>query len=122
VGSFAPRKSGSRGTNIPEAHFLAILDRYPDIRAQLRASIMVADRRWNLRLKNGIDVRLPESNVEQALDRLVALDHEKKILSRDILAIDLRLSDRVTVRLSDAAAAAREEALKDKKKKKGGEA
>jgi len=86
------------------------------------ASIMVADRRWNLRLKNGIDVRLPESNVEQALDRLVALDHEKKILSRDILAIDLRLSDRVTVRLSDAAAAAREEALKDKKKKKGGEA
>jgi cell division protein FtsQ len=83
---------------------------------------MVADRRWNLRLKNGIDVRLPETNVEQALDRLVALDREKKILSRDILAIDLRLPDRVTVRLSDAAAAAREEALKDKKKKKGGEA
>jgi cell division protein FtsQ len=52
----------------------------------------------------------------------VALDREKKILSRDILAIDLRLPDRVTVRLSDAAAAAREEALKDKKKKKGGEA
>jgi cell division protein FtsQ len=52
----------------------------------------------------------------------VALDREKKILSRDILAIDLRLPDRVTVRLSDAAAAAREEALKDKRKKKGGEA
>jgi cell division protein FtsQ len=82
----------------------------------------VADRRWNLRLKNGIDVRLPETNVEQALDRLVALDREKKILSRDVLAIDLRLPDRVTVRLSDAAAAAREEALKDKRKKKGGEA
>jgi len=111
-----------RGAERRAKDFLAILDRYPDIRSQLRASIMVADRRWNLRLKNGIDVRLPESNVEQALDRLVALDHEKKILSRDILAIDLRLSDRVTVRLSDAAAAAREEALKDKKKKKGGEA
>ena len=27
----------------------------------LRASILVADRRWNLRLKNGIDVRLPET-------------------------------------------------------------
>jgi cell division protein FtsQ len=111
-----------RGAERKAKDFLAILDRYPDIRAQLRASIMVADRRWNLRLKNGIDVRLPETNVEQALDRLVALDRDKKILSRDILAIDLRLSDRVTVRLSDAAAAAREEALKDKKKKKGGEA
>jgi cell division protein FtsQ len=111
-----------RGAEREAKSFLTILDRYPDIRSQLRASIMVADRRWNLRLKNGVDVRLPESNVEQALDRLVALDRDKKILSRDILAIDLRLPDRVTVRLSDAAAAAREEALKDKKKKKGGEA
>jgi cell division protein FtsQ len=111
-----------RGAERRAKDFLAILDRYPDIRSQLRASIMVADRRWNLRLKNGIDVRLPETNVEQALDRLVALDREKKILSRDVLAIDLRLPDRVTVRLSDAAAAAREEALKDKRKKKGGEA
>jgi cell division protein FtsQ len=111
-----------RGAERQAKNFLTILDRYPDIRSQLRASIMVADRRWNLRLKNGVDVRLPESNVEQALDRLVALDRDKKILSRDILAIDLRLPDRVTVRLSDVAAAAREEALKDKKKKKGGEA
>ena len=45
------------------------------------------------------------------------------MLSRDIAAVDLRLADRVTVRLSDAAAQAREEALKDKKpKKKGGDA
>jgi cell division protein FtsQ len=67
-------------------------------------------------------VRLPETNVEQALDRLVTLDREKKLLSRDIVAVDLRLPDRVTVRLSDAAAQAREDALKDKKKKKGGDA
>ena len=111
-----------RGAERKAKDFLAVLDRYPDIRSQLRASIMVADRRWNLRLKNGIDVRLPETHVEQALERLVALDREKKILSRDILAIDLRLPDRVTLRLSDTAAAAREEALKDKKRKKGGEA
>ncbi len=103
--------------------FLAFLDRYPDLRAVLRASIMVAERRWNLRLKNGIDVRLPESNVGGALDRLVALDRDKKLLSRDITMIDLRLPDRVTVRLSDAAAAARDDLLKaNVKKKKGGDA
>jgi cell division protein FtsQ len=103
--------------------FLAFLDRYPDIRAVLRASIMVAERRWNLRLENGIDVRLPESNVGGALDRLVALDRDKKLLSRDITMIDLRLPDRVTVRLSDAAAAARDDLLKaNVKKKKGGDA
>ena len=89
----------------------------------LRASILVAERRWNLRLTNGIDVRLPETDVAAALDRLVALDRDKKLLSRDITMVDLRLPDRVTVRLSDAAAQARDEALKaNKKKKKGGDA
>jgi cell division protein FtsQ len=104
--------------------FLAILDRYPEIRSALRASVFIAERRWNLRLNSGLDVRLPEADVEQALDRLVMLDRTKKLLSRDILAVDLRLPDRVTVRLSDAAAQAREEALRDrdKKKKKGGDA
>jgi cell division protein FtsQ len=111
-----------RGAERQAKDFLAIVDRYPGIESLLRASVLVADRRWNLRLANGIDVRLPETNVEQALDRLVTLDREKKLLSRDIVAVDLRLPDRVTVRLSDAAAQAREDALKDKKKKKGGDA
>jgi cell division protein FtsQ len=104
--------------------FLGVLDRYPDIRNQVRAAIFVAERRWNLRLNNGLDVRLPETGVELALERLVALDRDKKLLSRDITSVDLRLSDRVTVRLSDAVAQAREEAIKEKekKKKKGGDA
>jgi len=111
-----------RGAQREAKHFLAVIDRYPDIRSVLRASILVAERRWNLRLKNGIDVRLPETNVEQALGLLVSLDREKNLLSRDIAAVDLRLPDRVTVRLSAAAAQARDETLHPKKKKKGGEA
>ena len=103
--------------------FIGLIDRHPDIRSALRASILVAERRWNLRLTNGIDVRLPETDVEAALNRLGALDRDKKILSRDITAIDLRLPDRATVRLSDAAAQARDEAVKaNAKKKKGGDA
>jgi cell division protein FtsQ len=103
--------------------FIGLIDRYPEIRAALRASILVAERRWNLRLTNGMDVRLPETELLAALDRLVELDRDKKLLSRDVTAIDLRLSDRVTVRLSDAAAQARDEALKSNpKKKKGGDA
>ena len=103
--------------------FLDVLDRYPDIAARVRASILVARRRWDLLLKNGIDVELPETDAVAALRRLVALDRAKKLLTRDITMVDLRLPDRVTVRLSDAAAQARDQALKDeKKKKKGGDA
>jgi cell division protein FtsQ len=103
--------------------FLASLDKYPSIRNQLRAAVLVAERRWNVMLKNGIDVQLPAAGLEQALDTLLKLDRDIKILSRDIATIDLRLADRVTVRQSDEAAAARLDALKDKNpKKKGGAA
>jgi cell division protein FtsQ len=111
-----------RGAARQAKDFLAVIARHPDVQMQLRASIFVAERRWNLRLNNGIDVRLPEGDIEAALDRLVALDRDKKLLSRDIVAVDLRLPDRVSVRLSDAAAQAREDVAKDKKKKKAGDA
>src|SRR5207248_3129860 len=81
--------------------FLTLVDRYPTLREFVRASVLVGERRWNLRLKNGIDVRLPETGMEGALERLVALDCEKNLITRDIVAIDLRLPDRVTVQLSD---------------------
>jgi cell division protein FtsQ len=111
-----------RGAETRAKEFLALLDRYPDLRASVRATVLVGERRWNLRLNNGIDVRLPETDIAPALERLVALDKEKSLITRDIVAIDLRLPDRVTVRLSEAAAQARIDAAKEKAKKKGGSA
>jgi cell division protein FtsQ len=103
--------------------FLALLERYPELREEVRASVLIGERRWNLRLRNGLDIRLPETGAAEALARLSALDRDKKLISRDILWIDLRLPDRVTVELSEGAAAQRAEALKDKKPaKKGGAA
>lgn len=109
-----------RNANAQAADFLAVMDRYPDLREQVRAYVLVAERRWNLKLKNGIDVRLPESHPEQALETLTALDRDRKLLSRDITGIDFRDADRVTVRLSDAAATARAEAIKAKTQKRKG--
>ena len=111
-----------RGAETRAKEFLAMLDRHPDLRASVRATVLVGERRWNLRLNNGIDVRLPETDIAPALERLVALDKEKTLTTRDIVAIDLRLPDRVTVRLSEAAAQARIDAAKEKAKKKGGSA
>ena len=110
------------GAQIGAKEFLALLDRHPAIRDNVRASVLVSERRWNLRLKNGIEVRLPEAGVEDALDTLATLDRQKNLITRDVLIIDLRLSDRVSVRLSDAAAQARIDALKEQPKKKAGHA
>jgi cell division protein FtsQ len=107
--------------------FLALIGRYPDIARVVEAAVLVAERRWNLHLKGGVEVLLPEREPERALMTLIDLDRAKKLLARDIVAVDLRLADRVTVRQSDAAAAARDEALKaaekaKKSKGKGSEA
>src|SRR4051795_6281688 len=103
--------------------FLALLDRYPQVRIVTKAAILVGERRWNLRLKDGLDIRLPENDVGNALAMLSKLDKEDRLFSRDIVAVDMRLPDRLTVQLSEEAAKAREEMFKDKKpKKKAGDA
>jgi cell division protein FtsQ len=112
-----------KGAETRARDFLALLDRYPQVRIATRAAIFVGERRWNLRLKDGLDIRLPENDVGNALAALSALDNEDRLFSRDIVAVDMRLPDRLTVQLSDDAAKAREELFKDKKpKKKAGDA
>ena len=100
--------------------FLAVLDRFPAVRGETVAAVLIAERRWNLRLKNGTDVRLPEEDADVALMRLVALDRDKHILSRDVSMIDMRLPDRVVVRLSDEAAQARDAVMKARAPKRKG--
>jgi cell division protein FtsQ len=112
-----------KGAEIRARDFLALLARYPQVRALTKAAVFVGERRWNLRLKDGLDIRLPENDVGNALASLSKLDKEDRLFSRDIVAIDMRLPDRLTVQLSEDAAKAREELFKDKKsKKKAGDA
>jgi cell division protein FtsQ len=112
-----------KGADTRARDFLALLDRYPQVRAVTKAAVLVGERRWNLRLNDGLDVRLPENDVGNALAMLSKLDKEDRLFSRDIVANDMRLPDRLTVQLSEDAAKARDELFKDKKtKKKPGDA
>jgi cell division protein FtsQ len=52
---------------------------------------------------------------------LSRLDKDDRLFSRDIVAVDMRLADRLTVQLSDDAAKAREDLLKKSAKKKPGD-
>ena len=84
--------------------FLAMLAKEPELARHVAAAVWVGNRRWNLRLQEGIDVRLPESNPEEALTRLSALEAKQRIFARDIVMIDMRLPDRLIVRLAPEAA------------------
>ncbi len=93
---------------------LAAIDSWPQLRSRIKAYIRVADRRWDVRLDNGVTVRLPEHNMQAAIAKLRKYDDQQDLLERDIVSVDLRLSDRVTVGLSDEAVLRRAAALKER--------
>jgi cell division protein FtsQ len=100
------------GANARAAEYTAILDAAGPLRERIRAGMLISGRRWNLKMNNGIDIRLPEQGAAAAVARLARLDREQGLLGKDVLAIDLRMDDRVVVRLSEEAAAAHAEAVK----------
>ena len=91
-----------KGAETAAAGLLDLLGHQPQLRVHVKAAVRVGERRWNLRLDNGVEVRLPEEGAEAALAELVRLAREQDILGRDIKAIDLRFPDRLIVKLPQA--------------------
>ncbi len=89
------------------ADILDLLGEEPQLERRVAAMVWVAGRRWNLKFDNGIEVKLPERDAAEAWHRLARLEAEHRILGRDLVAIDLRLPDRLIVRMTPAAAAQR---------------
>ena len=82
------------------AALLAMLGSQPDLAARVTAAIDVDGRRWNLRLDNAIDVLLPSDDPAAAWADLARLQRTSAILQRDVQAIDMRLPDRLVVRVA----------------------
>ncbi|MGQ0663353.1 MAG: cell division protein FtsQ/DivIB [Pseudomonadota bacterium] len=81
------------------AALFGLLASEPDLDKRVAAAVRVGGRRWNVRLDNGIDVQLPESNAGAAWARLAELEREDRVLARNIISVDLRLPDRLVVRV-----------------------
>lgn len=73
---------------------------FPVVQAQAESFAFVHQRRWNLRLKNKVTVKLPEHDVETALRILTIFIEQDKASSDDVISIDLRLKGRIVLKLS----------------------
>jgi len=91
VGEGAPRHA---------AELLHLLASEPELAARVTAAIRVGDRRWNLRIDNAIDVLLPADEAANAWSQLARLERSNAILKRDLQSIDIRLPDRLVLRVS----------------------
>jgi cell division protein FtsQ len=83
------------------ATLIAMLANQPELAVRVTAAIRVDARRWNLRIDNAIDIMLPEEDPAAAWARLAALEHASNVLKRDIQVVDMRLPDRVVLRVSN---------------------
>ena len=103
-----------QGAAAPAADFVARIAAHPELARRVRGYIRISERRWDLRLANGITVRLPERGEDAAIADLIDLDRGQSLLSRDIATVDLRVADRMIIRLTEGAATAREASLKQR--------
>lgn len=88
-GDDAPQKASELAT---------MLTNFKDLKPFMARYQRVDKRRWTLVMKSGMEVLLPEAQVEMALARLRRLHKEHDLLNRRINVVDLRLEDRVTLR------------------------
>jgi cell division protein FtsQ len=80
------------------AQLMDMLRGFPVVRNRLVAAHWTGERRWTLRLDHGGEVHLPETETRAALNRLMKLERERRVLAIENQAIDLRLPDRVLLR------------------------
>lgn len=85
------------------ADLLAMLASEPDLARRVSAAVRVGDRRWNLRLDNAVNVLLPAEGAGSAWVELARLDRRTGLLKRDLETVDLRLPDRLVLRLGPEA-------------------
>ena len=92
------------GEGAPE-NINSLLDEISDdsgLLQRVKVANFISGRRWNLvldNIKDGITIKLPEENVKKAWKKLLRLDRINGILKRKLTIIDLRLKDKVTVKL-----------------------
>lgn len=77
------------------------LNDYPLIFNEVKVAIRVSERRWNLRLRNNIEIRLPAEKISTALNQLYEYQNKHSLFDRNIIAVDLRVPDRLIVRVNN---------------------
>lgn len=82
------------------AKFLNILSSEPNLFHQVWAITYIGKRRWNISLRSGVKIKLPEKNPSEAWAKLSEIDRNESLLSREIDIIDLRKDGYIIIKPS----------------------
>lgn len=80
---------------------LKIVAGHPELANQMEAALWVGQRRWDIRMKSGETISLPEGPAaEAAFLRFADLNRATPLLNRGFVRFDLRLPDKMVVRVA----------------------
>jgi cell division protein FtsQ len=81
-----------------------LMDAVPTLKPQLASATWVGGRRWDLNFQSGETVALPEGEgaARAALTKFAKLDKSTGLLGRGVVRFDLRIPDKMIVRLPRA--------------------
>lgn len=85
------------GTDAPDytLDLMRMLSAEPELFREINAAVRMGNRRWDVRFRNGLEVKLPAKNAERAWAMLGQMQRDQGVLARNIRAVDLRLEDRI---------------------------
>lgn len=78
---------------------LEMLHQDPSLAKHVASAIRVGERRWNVRFYNGLEVKLPEENKEDAWTFFVQLERNKELLEKNVKHVDLRVPGKVYIQM-----------------------
>jgi cell division protein FtsQ len=92
------------GANAQEQQLGRLMASVPTLKPQLASATWVGGRRWDLNFQSGETVALPEGEgvAKVALIKFARLDKSTGLLGRGIVRFDLRIPDKMIVRLPRA--------------------
>ena len=80
---------------------LRIVALQPELADEMEAALWVGQRRWDIRMKSGETISLPEGPAaEAAFLRFADLNRQTPLLGRGFVRFDLRLPDKMVVRVA----------------------
>ncbi|MDR1694883.1 MAG: FtsQ-type POTRA domain-containing protein [Lactobacillaceae bacterium] len=92
------------GKGAPEnfKELLQVIKKDEDIFSRIKVANYISGRRWNVVLDNiesGVTIKLPETNIEETWNKLIKINKTRGIFKRKLTIIDLRLPDKVVVKI-----------------------
>ncbi|HRO14813.1 MAG TPA: cell division protein FtsQ/DivIB [Paracoccus sp. (in: a-proteobacteria)] len=91
------------GAGAHAAEALALIDAAGAVLPRLRGLERMGERRWDVVLDRGQRIMLPAGRAVPALERVMAMDKADGLLTRDVVAVDMRNPHRPVLRLGFSA-------------------